>query len=270
MKIGYRARIGLMIVPIVLMGLAFYFLWYKPISLERQANEARRDALRVERDQLVAEIERGKALIPTIGEVVKEGQVIAERFFPYDEMETNLMDWYIQEIMDATELWVGGDFKVSTRVVTTLAYDLNPHTTLIYPLFNLADTTGDIEESIKEKMHYEDSLAKRGRENVIAVQLGTGYYAERESVLNFLDSVERKFAEIKANDGKTGTAKVSELEIDNWWFRGEDDAIIRDDDTLEPEDWYQGYSEGHVVMTFYFIEPIRTPDLDEYTKGLSN
>ena len=295
MKFGYRDRIVLLIVVIVVIFALGIFVFIKPKWEQLNTNKETRKSVAAEWQGKLNEFK----LIPTLQKKIKEkyqeGLDLSANFT--DEMNSIELAKFVQdqfinnEKFQEDEVEVKDSVKLSEMGTSSLSYYYYTPSIVTYPLYEYADLDGSLKEAAAKKMEESALLSTRSaqtvgsssaqlkllinREDTMALLDAVYNYAKDKKDTMIIESVSLKdcdFNESYLEDGdqpKKDAPKEPELDEDGNPIEADDNANAQDDEKDIPEDVKPGYTLVDIAYrTFYMQEPTEPEVGDPYDETI--
>ena len=173
MKFGYRDRIILMVVIVLVIFGVGIFGFIKPQRDKMKKAEQQLATASADWDMQLREFDRIEPIQKKIDRKYNEGAEFAEKFT--DEMTDVELDEFLRNEFVNTEDMIEDEAKVRNSVslnadtTSSVSYFYYTPNIVTYPLFEYADLDGSLADSIAEKMRESELLSKRAPQTV-----GTG------------------------------------------------------------------------------------------------
>ena len=197
MKFGYRDRIILLVVCVIVIFGIGIFVFIKPKYEKLKDHRDQRDTLADEWKIQLHEFE----MIPTrqtkIEKNYQEATDIAENFT--DEMNAVELDQFLQEQFMNIEDHVDDDGKATVKLVSglsvsdettaSLGYYYYTPSIVTYALYEYADMDGSLAAAAAEKRKEADILSARGSQSVGAGTSSFTVLITREDTMKLIDAI---------------------------------------------------------------------------------
>lgn len=194
MKLGYRERVGLLVVCVIVIFALGIFIFIKPKWEKLNANQKiLKDAQSMWEGQML-EFERINPKQDNIKRKYEEGLDISKEFT--DEMNSVELDEYLQKNFVNTEQFIEDKvklmdtFSVTDEMTASLSYNFKAPDVVTYPLYEYADLDGSLAQELAEKMHDSDVLSARSSQTVGVGHSQLIVRINREDFYTLIDSVE--------------------------------------------------------------------------------
>jgi hypothetical protein len=233
------------------MGVAFYFLWWKPESDKMKENSAKLEAKELEWSDVQTKVARKEPLKIEISEEYAQSNSLADRFitdlkkwttaetpFGYSYPQSRYIDEYIQRPLDECVMKVT-NLAVTEPNVSPVAYTVVSPVFLLYPLFEAADINGDFAKDVAQRLHVTEVLSDRSPEQMVKNTATISFVATKESILSFIEK-------IRLIDQ---TVRVDNLSIADYTFGAD----------LEAGNPMIGHSTGSISISFYSTQRLEPP-----------
>jgi hypothetical protein len=198
MKFGYRDRIILLIVSIIVIFAVGIFVFIKPKWEKLNTNQETLDTDKENWEKKLAQFN----LIPTRQEAIKkkytEANDIAANFT--DEMTSVELDEFLRkEFLNKEDYQKDGvmlktAYSVSDEQTATMNYYYRTPSIVTYPLYEYADLDGSLKKAAKEKRHDAEILAGRTAQIVGVGSSEFTLLINRKDTMAIVDAV-KKYAE---------------------------------------------------------------------------
>lgn len=139
-KLTNRDKVGLIIIAIIVIFAAGYFLGIKPKMAAISTNKDNMASLEAKRDDIDRQLIEGKNIETNIKKKYEEGKVSASVFF--SQMQSFNADKYIQGLIDASGISLDS-IEITPVDVTTLNYYTYAPISVIYPSIDQANLNVD-------------------------------------------------------------------------------------------------------------------------------
>lgn len=272
MKLGYRDRIILLVVMVIVVFAIGIFAFIKPKWEELDTNKIALETAQSEWDTQLVNFERINTLRDSISKRYNESLTLCEGFT--DEMDSTELDQFLQEKFINIEQFIKNDVQlsgsssISDMGTATLAYYYYTPSIVTYPLYEAADFDGSLAKAAQQKCKESIILSARTSQIVGNGNATLTFKINRQDTMALIDSV-RKYAV----DNKDAMLLQS-VNITDFDFNG--DPLERDsqgniigtppattdgEKELEPGDY--GYTEVAFDFQVYYIQEPTEPDVGE-------
>lgn len=198
MKLGYRDRIILLVVLVVVILAIGIFVFIKPQWKKLTENQKKLETAKTEWSETLQSFERINTMRETITKRRGEAYDISQVFT--DEMDATQLDQFIQENFinidkfkeDKVELV--NNIAVGDEASTSLGYYYYTPSVVTYPLYEYADFDGSLAKATAEKLNESTVLGGRDAQNVGVGNATLTLKITREDTMALIDSV-RAYAE---------------------------------------------------------------------------
>lgn len=272
MKLGYRDRIILLIVMIIVVFAIGIFVFIKPQWEDLEKNKKDLKTAKDEWSQQLVKYDNINAIRDNINKRYGEALTISEGFT--DEMDSTQLDQFLQETFINIEQHIKNDVQmvsgstISDMGTASMAYYYYTPDVVTYPLYEHADFDGSLEKAAREKMKEATILSGRSTQTVGNGNAQLSFKINREDTMALIDAV-RKYA-VDNNDAML----LKSVKITNYDFNGtplerdEEGNIIGEPEEpeegepeLEPDEI--GYSEVAFDFQVYYMQEPTKPDVGE-------
>ena len=194
MKLGYRERVALLVVLVILVFGVGIFAFIKPKIEKYNKN---RDALKVlqdDWDNQCLQFDRIPGRQENIKKHYQEGLDISKNFT--DEMNSVELDEFLREKFMNTDKFkedkvkLISNFSVSDETTTSMNYYYVTPNIVTYPLVEYADLDGSLEEATKKIRRESDVLSTQTVEAAGAGESKLTVRINREDIMLLLDAVD--------------------------------------------------------------------------------
>ncbi len=272
MKLGYRDRIILLIVMVIVVFAIGIFAFIKPKWEELDASKT---TLKTEQDAWntqMTSFNRINDLRDAINKNYDESLTVCEGFT--DEMDSTQLDQFLQDKFMNIEkhikngVQLSGGSTISDLGTATLAYYYYTPSVVTYPLYEAADFDGSLAKEVQQKCKESIILSARTSQIVGNGNAKLTFTINKQDTMELIDAV-RKYAV----DNKDAMLLQS-VTITDYDFNG--DPLERNDDgeiigtppapapgeeKLEPEEY--GYTDVTFDFQVYYIQEPTKPDVGE-------
>lgn len=275
MKLGYRDRIILLIVMIIVVFAIGIFVFIKPQWEALEANKSALATAEKDWDDQLVKFNDINTIRDNINKRYEEALTISEGFT--DEMDSTQLDQFLQETFMNTEKHIKNGVQladssaISDYGTASMPYYYYTPGVVTYPLYEYADFDGSLEAATKEKLKESTILAGRSTQTVGNGSAQLIFKINREDTMALIDAV-RKYA-LDNNDA----ILLKSVEITDYDFNGtplerdDEGNIIEDpeepaegengEEPLDPEDI--GYTQVAFDFQVYFMQEPTKPDVGE-------
>ncbi len=272
MKLGYRDRIILLIVMVIVVFAIGIFAFIKPKWEELDTNKRTLETEQSEWDKQLINFERINTLRDNINKRYDESLTLCEGFT--DEMDSTELDQFLQEKFINIEQFIKNDMEldgastISDMGTATLAYYYYTPSIVTYPLYEAADFDGSLAEAAQQKCKESIILSARTSQIVGNGNASLTFKVTKQDTMDLIDAVHKYAVE---NKDAMLLQSVNITDID---FNG--DPLERDsqgniigtppasedgDEELDPEDY--GYTTVTFDFQVYYIQEPTKPDVGE-------
>lgn len=195
MKFGYRDRIILMVVIVLVIFGVGIFGFIKPMRDKMKKAEQQLATAEGDWDMQLREFDRIEPIQNKIERKYTEGSEYAEKFT--DEMTDVELDEFLRNEFINTEDMIEDEAKVRNSVSLTadttssVSYYYYTPSIVTYPLYEYADLDGSLADALAEKMHDSDILSQRSPQTVGAGTASLVIQMKKENLMNLLDRVDQ-------------------------------------------------------------------------------
>ena len=295
MKFGYRDRIVLLVVVIVLIFAIGIFVFIKPKWEQLNTNKETRKSVADEWQGKLNEFKLIPSLQGKIKEKYSEGLDLSKNFT--DEMNSIELAKFIQdkfintEKFNEDEVEVKETVKISEQGTSSLSYYYYTPSIVTYPLYEYADLDGSLKEAAEAKMKEANQLSSRSSQTVGSSSAQMTLQINREDTMALLDAIYKY-----ANDNKdtmiVESVSLHECDFNESYLEGkeekkpaqkaepkldddgnpieqEEEAQANDEDDEIPDDVKPGYTLVDIsYRTFYMQEPTEPEVGDPYDETI--
>lgn len=280
MKFGYRDRIILLVVCVIIIFVIGIFAFIKPKYEDLTKNKQKRETLQNQWEVQLNDFKNINTRQGKIEENFKKATEIADNFT--DEMDSVSFDQYLQKTFMNTE---DGDIphivkkedseetertmklhtalSVSDQSAGAIAYYYYTPSVITYPLYEYADMDGSLAAATDEKLKESQVLSQRGSESV---GMGTANFTlriKRDQVMDLFDYVHKYAVD------KKDTMLIRSVSFSDYKFKGtalDDTAAATKPNTPststgEDEKKEEGYADVNIVYEVYYMQEPKKPDL---------
>ncbi|MBR6107977.1 MAG: hypothetical protein IKQ39_08220 [Oscillospiraceae bacterium] len=201
MKLGYRDRIILLIVCIVVIFAVGIFVFIKPKWEKLNQNQKTYDKDKAAWDTKLKEFARIDLYQSSIEKKYKEADDIAANFT--DEMTSIELDDFLRsqflniDQYKNDEVELRESYSVSDEQTATLNYYYYSPSIVTYPLYEAADLDGSLEKAAKEKRKDADILSARSSQAVGSGASEFTLLINRADTMALLDAIQKYAADKK-------------------------------------------------------------------------
>jgi len=236
MKFGYRDRIILMVVIVLVIFGVGIFGFIKPQRDKMKKAEQQLATASADWDMQLREFDRIEPIQKKIDRKYNEGAEFAEKFT--DEMTDVELDEFLRNEFVNTEDMIEDEAKVRNSVslnadtTSSVSYFYYTPNIVTYPLFEYADLDGSLADSIAEKMRESELLSKRAPQTVGTGTASLVIQMKKENLMNLLDRVDQ-YAK-SHNDAMM----ITSVNVDDFNFNkdlGEEEGAANNQPQLDEE-----------------------------------
>ncbi|MDD5946286.1 MAG: hypothetical protein PUC41_00610 [Oscillospiraceae bacterium] len=278
MKLGYRDRIILLVVMVIVVFAIGIFAFIKPKWEELDTNKKTLETEQNTWNTQMTNFERINTLRDTINKRYNESLTLCEGFT--DEMDSTELDQFLQEKFINIEQFIKNDMElsgsstISDMGTATLAYYYYTPSIVTYPLYEAADFDGSLAKAAQQKCKESIILSARSSQIVGNGNATLTFKVTKQDTMDLIDAV-RKYAV----DNKDSMLLQS-VSITDFDFNG--DPLERDaqgniigtpptpkegEEELEPDEY--GYTDVTFDFQVYYIQEPTKPDVGEaYDKSI--
>lgn len=276
MKFGYRDRIILLVICIVIIFGFGIFLFIKPKYQELLKDKKDRDDLKAAWGVQLDKFNNINSRQDKIEENFKKATDVALNFT--DEMDSVALDNFLREKFANTEqniedgVTLQGSLAVSDESTAALSYYYYTPSIVTYPLYEAADMDGSLAEAAAEKRKESDVLSARASQTVGAGLSSFTIRTNREDVMTLIDAV-HEYA-VKNKDAMI----INSVAISDYKFKGgltEEDTQPAAQQPAEGEEGQPapaqpaaseetdkgGTADVTINYTVYYMQEPKKPDL---------
>ncbi len=278
MKLGYRDRIILLVVMVIVVFAIGIFAFIKPQWEKLDANKTKLQQAESDWSMKMSDFERINTIRDGIEKRYSESLTICEGFT--DEMDSTQLDQFLQtQFMNIekhikNDVELAGGSTISDLGTATLAYYYYTPSIVTYPLYEAADFDGSLAKEVQQKCKESIILAARTSQIVGNGNASLTFKINKEDTMALIDAVHQY-----AVDNKDALL-LREVTISEYDFNGDplernnDGEIIGtpptpadDEEELEPDEY--GYTEVTFDFQVYYIQEPTKPDVgDAYDKSV--
>lgn len=282
MKLGYRERITLLVVFIVLVLGVGIFAFIKPKWEKLNENEKALETVSDEWEQQLLQFDRIPGKQEAIRKRFKEGEDISKEFT--DEMTSVELDEFLRkEFFNNDKFKEDGvklvsNFSVNDEQSTSMSYYYVTPNIVTYPLVEYADLDGSLAEATKKLRRESDILSSQSVESAGSGNSTLTVRINREDTMALLDAVDAYRKKSKDAMLITGV-KIEEIDFNEDVEEaegGEQFQTVVDDDGNEmqvpatPTDAtknkdgevvYPGFTEVTINYAAYYMQEPTEPDV---------
>lgn len=279
-KFGYRDRIILLVVCVIIIFGIGIFAFIKPKYEDLTKNKKTRETLQNEWEVQLNDFKNINTRQEKIEKNFKEATELAGNFT--DEMDSVSFDQYLQKTFMNTE---DGDIphivkkenseetERSMKLYTTLSvsdqsanainYYYYTPSVITYPLYEYADMDGSLAAATEEKLKESKILSQRGSESVGMGAANFTLRIKRSEVMDLLDYVHKYAVD------KKDTMLIRSVAFSDYKFKGTtlDDAVAAtkpstpSTSTGEDEKKEEGYADVTIAYEVYYMQEPKKPNL---------
>lgn len=295
MKFGYRDRIVLLIVVVVLIGCIGFFVFIRPKSQQLKQNKANRDDLKNQWSAKLTEFSTIPKRQESIQKKYEIGKTKAEKFTP--EMTSVELGEFIQKNFLNTEKFITDKVELieavslSEKSTSALGYYYYTPSIVTYPLYEYADLDGSLAAAANEKMKEANQLGARAAQTVGSSAASLRLMINREDTMELLDAV-KNYATEKSDTMIIESVTLKDTDFnENYKKDGEqqqpapqpeepvldeegnpiqqEPAANNNEDEKIPEGIKPGYTEVSIAYRVFYVQAPTTPDVgDEYDPAI--
>lgn len=280
MKFGYRDRIILLIVCVIVVLSLGIFVFIKPKWEKLNTNQGILTTAKNEWEVQLTEF----ANIPTKQENIKkkhqQAEEVALNFS--DEMNSVELDEFLQSKFFNNDANIEGEtllvdgLSVTDELSNTMSYYYMTPNIVTYPLFEYADLDGSLAKSVADKRHKSDVLSARNAQSVGAGTSSLTFRINRENTMAFIDAVE-KYAKDNKDAMIINSVSIGEYDFNaNLDVEGKTEmkqVITHDEDGNEvieevevavdakPGDKMPGFTNVTFNYQVFYMQEPTTPDV---------
>lgn len=236
MKFGYRDRIILMVVLIVVILGVGIFAMIKPKWETLSANKAALESAKTDWDAQLLEFTRIPARQANIKKRYEEGAKTATEFT--DEMTALELEEFLQEKFLNIETFKNNEvemketLKVTEQAATPLSYYYYIPNIVTYPLYEYADLDGSLAQEAAEKLLESNILAARTTQSVGSSQSSFTVRIQKEDLMSLLDAV-KSYAESNHDAMMISSVEIAEYDF-NANIEGDEEVVAELDEEGNP------------------------------------
>lgn len=289
MKFGYRDRIVLLIVVIVLIFSIGIFAIIRPTWEKLNTNKEIRKNLESEWTQKLHEFD----MIPKRQEIINqkydEGTKLAAEFTP--EMSSVELGKFLQEKFINNDKFredkveVIDSCKISDKSTTSLNYYYYTPSIVTYPLYEYADLDGSLAKAAEEKMKEANLLGARAAQTIGSSASSIQLKINREDTMALLDAIS-KYAKDNHDTMMIESVTLKEAEFNEEYLEEEGDEPQQkapakqqeededgnpideqpapqndDEENKIPDDITPGYTDVTINYRAYYVQAPTKPDV---------
>jgi len=291
MKLGYRDRIILLIMCVIIIFGIGIFVFIKPKWEKLSANQTALETAENEWNLQMLEFDKIPVKQGQIEKKFEEASKIAEDFT--EEMNAVQLDQFLQEqFMNNEEFKANGlrqkdSVTFSDEGSTTMAYYYYAPNVVTYPLYEYADLDGSLAEAAKEKRLEADTLSARTNQSVGFGQSSFTITTQRDDMMNLLNAIHDYAADASKKTGKDAmliqSVSLAEYDFNTRVEGGETtQEPILDPETGEPTGEFRtvqgeaaadgtkaGFTDATINYEVYYMQEPTKPDVGpEYKKEI--
>jgi hypothetical protein len=194
MKLGYRERVGLLIVCVIVIFALGIVVFIKPKWEKLTENQKLLTQAQSTWETQLNEFTRINPKQDSIERKYEQGLEISKNFT--DEMTSVEVDEYLQKNFVNIEQFIEDKvtlmeaFAVSDEMTTSLSYNYKTPNVVTYPLYEYADLDGSLATALAEKLHDSDILSSRSSQTVGVGHSQFEFRINREDFYTLIDSIE--------------------------------------------------------------------------------
>lgn len=225
MKFGYRDRIVLLIVVIVVIFGVGIFAVIRPTWEKLNTNKEIKKNLESEWTQKLHEF----SMIPRRQEIINEkyevGTKLAAEFT--DEMDSVTLGKFLQDKFinidkfREDEVQVIDSVQLGDKSTSSLSYYYYTPSIITYPLYEYADLDGSLAEAAAEKMKESNLLGARAAQTVGSSASSISLTINREDTMALLDAV-NQYAKDHKDTMMIETVGLKDAEFNEKYLEGEE------------------------------------------------
>jgi len=290
MKFGYRDRIILLIVCVVVIFAVGIFVFIKPKWETLSRNQETYETNKADWDAKKLEFDRIGTYQDTILKKHDQGVEVAKNFTE-TKMDSIAMDEFLRanflntdkNISDGVE--VRGTYSVTNEKTATLNYYYYSPSIVTYPLYEAADLDGSLKKAAEEKRKDADILSARTSQSVGCTAAEFTLLINREDTMTVLDAI-KNYADTKKDAMMVRSVKLREADF-NENIEDEDgtheetyiDENGEEQTRVVPNEKKNGgatdssikkdFTEVTVAYEVYYLQEPTTPDVGpKYEAGI--
>lgn len=286
MKLGYRDRIILLIMCVIVIFGIGIFVFIKPKWEKLNENQTALENLENEWNLQLLEFDKIPVKQGQIDRKFNEATEISADFT--DEMNAVQLDQFLQKQFMNTEDFTANGMRVTDSAVfsdessTTMSYYYYSPNVVTYPLYEYADLDGSLAEATRQKRIEADVLSARTNQSVGVGNSAFTIKTQREDLMNLLNSV-HDYAKSKSD-----AMLITSITLDEYDFNanagGETtQEPILDPETGEPTGEFRtvpgsdttaegktvGFTNATIAYEVYYMQEPTKPDVGpEYKKEI--
>lgn len=286
MKFGYRDRIVLLIVVIVLILSIGIFAFIRPKVEEYNTNKAKRDSISSEWDAKLMEFSRINQRQDIIRKKYTDAKKVAAEFTP--EMNSVEFGEFLQskfiniEKFQQDEVKLLDQVDLSEKGTSSLSYYYYTPSIVTYPLYEYADLDGSLAAAAEEKMSESNLLGSRAsqtvgsssakltleinREDTMELLNAINDYAKKNNDTMLVESVSLEncdFNEDYVQDGETAApVQQEEPELDEEGNPIEQ-TVTNEKDEKIPDGVKPGYTKVTISYRVFYVQEPTEPDVGD-------
>lgn len=282
MKFGYRDRIVLLIVCVIIILGVGGFVFIKPKYQTLKKKEETRTQEQTKWDLKLAEFKNIPTLQNYIREKRNESEEISKGFT--DEMDATKLDQFLQEKFLNTEdnikykTQMLTNLNVSDESATAMGYYFYTPSVVTYPLVEYADLDGSLAKATQEKRKDADVMSARAAQSVGTGNASFTLHITYANCMKFINDV-REYAKTHSDAMLLNSVSFEDCEFNGRvpMERDEDGKVTGQRPQDLPEKYKQVADEelGYTNVTFnysvfYMQEPTQVDVGDDYNPDIWN
>lgn len=271
MKLGYRDRIILLVVMVIVVFAIGIFVFIKPQWEALETNKTALETAETNWNLQMTQFDRINTIRTAIDDRYQEALSISEGFT--DEMDSTELDQFLQTTFMNIEQHIKNDVKlVSGSTISDLGTASMPYyyytpDVVTYPLYEYADFDGSLAAATKEKMKESTILSGRSTQTVGNGNATLTFKINKEDTMALIDAV-RKYATDNNDAILLKSVTIGDFDFNGTPLERDNDGKIigvpdaeQTAEGLEPEDI--GYTEVSFDFQVYYMQEPTKPDTGE-------
>ncbi len=269
MKLGYRDRIILLVVMVIVVFAIGIFAFIKPQWEKLDQNKTQLENDEAAWTLKMTDFDRINTIRDTIDERYKEALTLCEGFT--DEMDSTELDQFLQEKFINIEKHIKNDMEmvsgttISDLGTATLSYYYYTPSIVTYPLYEAADFDGSLAKEAALKCKESIILSARTSQIVGNGNATLAFKVNKQDTMDLIDAI-RKYATDNKDAMLLKSVQIAEFDFNGEPLeRDEDGNIVGEppkpedgEEQLEPDQY--GYTEVTFDFQVYYIQEPTKPD----------
>lgn len=246
MKLSHKDKVLLLTFSIILLLAVGIFVIIRPLRDDIKKNEAKRNTAQSEKNKIDDKITQ----IPDLGKKIlksyEAAKEIADQFSA--SQEDYQMDKYLQEKLNASNVFVSGELKLSEAEAANITYYCYTPSVLNYSLKTYADINGNYDIRDRKILAKSNYFSQKTPETIAVSRMVFNFYCGKTEYLH-------KFIDDMADE--TGRILISALSIDD---REKIVQSLKDNKITITKELYFDAQTGTVSIDSYAVEVIDKPE----------